>query len=150
MIPGSGRSPGEGNANLLQYSCLGNPKDRGAWWAMVHRVPNELDSAAEQQQQTTVTPLQCCVSFCGITTGVSSMYMHVPSPLNLPPAPYPYSALLGIMEPPAELPGLCSNIPSMLLSQVTPPSTSHCGHIPVLSICVSVPALQIGSSVLFF
>ena len=31
-IPGSGRSPGEGNGNPLQYSCLGNPMDRGAWW----------------------------------------------------------------------------------------------------------------------
>ena len=30
-IPGSGRAPGEGNGNPLQYSCLGNPKDRGAW-----------------------------------------------------------------------------------------------------------------------
>ena len=36
--PGWGRSPGEGNGNPLQYSCLKNPKDRGAWWAMVHRV----------------------------------------------------------------------------------------------------------------
>ena len=35
-IPGSGRSPGEGNGCQLQYSCLGNPKDRGAWWAIVH------------------------------------------------------------------------------------------------------------------
>ena len=34
-IPGSGRSPGEGNANPLQYSCLGNPMDRGAWRATV-------------------------------------------------------------------------------------------------------------------
>ena len=34
----SGRSTGEGNGNLLQYSCLENPMDRGAWWAMVHRV----------------------------------------------------------------------------------------------------------------
>jgi len=32
-IPGSGRSPGEGNGNPLQYSCLENPMDRGAWWA---------------------------------------------------------------------------------------------------------------------
>ena len=32
-IPGSGISPGEGNDNPLQYSCLGNPMDRGAWWA---------------------------------------------------------------------------------------------------------------------
>ena len=38
LIPGSGRSPGEGNGNSLQYSCLENPMDRGAWWATVHRV----------------------------------------------------------------------------------------------------------------
>ena len=37
-IPGSGRSPGEGNGNLLQYFCLENPMDRGAWWATVHGV----------------------------------------------------------------------------------------------------------------
>ena len=36
-IPGLGRSP-EGNGNPLQYSCLENPVDRGAWWATVHRV----------------------------------------------------------------------------------------------------------------
>ena len=41
-IPGSGRSPGEGNGNPLQYSCLENPMDRGAWWATVHGVA-ELD-----------------------------------------------------------------------------------------------------------
>ena len=37
-IPGSGRSPGEGNGNPLQYSCLENPMGRGAWWATVHGV----------------------------------------------------------------------------------------------------------------
>ena len=37
-IPESGRSPGGGNGNPLQYSCLENPMDRGAWWATVHRV----------------------------------------------------------------------------------------------------------------
>ena len=37
-IPGSGRSPGEGNVNCLQYCCLENPVDRGAWWATVHGV----------------------------------------------------------------------------------------------------------------
>ena len=36
--PGSGRSPGEGNGNSLQYSCLENPMGRGAWWATVHGV----------------------------------------------------------------------------------------------------------------
>ena len=37
-IPGSGRSPGEGNDNPLQYSCLENPMEGGAWWSTVHRV----------------------------------------------------------------------------------------------------------------
>ena len=37
-IPGSGRSPGEGNGNPLQYSCLENPTERGAWQARVHGV----------------------------------------------------------------------------------------------------------------
>ena len=37
-IPGSGRSSAEGNGNPLQYSCLGNPMDRGDWWATVHGV----------------------------------------------------------------------------------------------------------------
>ena len=38
LIPGSGRSLGEGNGNLLQYSCLDNPMGRGAWQATVHEV----------------------------------------------------------------------------------------------------------------
>ena len=38
LIPGSGRSPGEGNGNPLQCSCLENPMDGGAWWATVHGV----------------------------------------------------------------------------------------------------------------
>ena len=41
-IPGSGRSPGVGNGNTLQHSCLGNPMGRGAWWATVHGVANDL------------------------------------------------------------------------------------------------------------
>ena len=39
-IPGLGGSPGKGNDNPLQYSCLENSMDRGAWWAMVHGVAN--------------------------------------------------------------------------------------------------------------
>ena len=38
LIPVSGRSSGEGNGNPILYSCLGNPMDRGAWWATVHGV----------------------------------------------------------------------------------------------------------------
>ena len=41
-ISGSGRSPGEGNGNPLQYSCLENSMDEGAWWAAVHRVTKRL------------------------------------------------------------------------------------------------------------
>ena len=38
LIPGLGRSPGGGHGNPLQYSCLENPRDRGAWWGTVHRA----------------------------------------------------------------------------------------------------------------
>ena len=41
LIPGSGRCPRGGNGNPLQYSCLGNPMDRGAWWALVYGVSKE-------------------------------------------------------------------------------------------------------------
>ena len=43
-ISGSGRSLGEGNDNPLQYSCLGNPMDRVAWWAIVHGVAEESET----------------------------------------------------------------------------------------------------------
>ena len=38
-----GKIPGEGNGNPLQYSCQGNPMDRGAWWATIHRVTKKSD-----------------------------------------------------------------------------------------------------------
>ena len=44
LIPGSGRSLGGGHGNPLQYSCLENPMDRGAWWAIVHKVTKESDT----------------------------------------------------------------------------------------------------------
>ena len=46
LTPGWGRSPGRGHSNPLQYSCLENPMDRGAWWAIVHGVP-ESDIAEQ-------------------------------------------------------------------------------------------------------
>ena len=45
-IPGLERSPGEGNGNPLQHSCLGNPMDREAWQATVHGVTKELDTTS--------------------------------------------------------------------------------------------------------
>ena len=51
-IPGLGRSPGEGNGNPLQYSCLENPMDREAWQATVHGVPRVVhDSATKPSPQ---------------------------------------------------------------------------------------------------
>ena len=44
-ITGLGRTPGKGNGNSLQYSCLGNPMDRGAWQATVHGITKESDMA---------------------------------------------------------------------------------------------------------
>ena len=52
-IPGSGRSPGGGHGNPLQYSCLENSMDRGAWQAMVHRVNKELDMTEETKHACT-------------------------------------------------------------------------------------------------
>ena len=43
-IPGSGRSPGEGNGNPLHYSCVGNPMHRGPWKATVHGIAKESDT----------------------------------------------------------------------------------------------------------
>ena len=48
LIPGSGRYPGEGNKNTLQYSCLENPKDRGAWWATVHGLADSWTQLSDE------------------------------------------------------------------------------------------------------
>ena len=50
-IPGWGRSPGEGNGNLLQHSCLENPMDRGAWQATVHVVTRRHNSMTKQNKK---------------------------------------------------------------------------------------------------
>ena len=55
-IPGLGRSPGEGSGNPLQYPCLGNLMDRGAWWATVHGVAKGSDPT-----KTTMKNLWSCI-----------------------------------------------------------------------------------------
>ena len=52
LIPGWGRSPGEGKGSPLQYSCLENPRVRGAWWAAVHNI-TELDMTEATQHAYT-------------------------------------------------------------------------------------------------
>ena len=52
-IPGLGRYPGEGNGNPIQYSCLRNPMDRGAWWATVHGVARAGHDLETKRQQIT-------------------------------------------------------------------------------------------------
>ena len=64
-IPGLGRSPGEGNANPLQYSCLGTPMDRGAWQSIVHGVGHD------RATNTTAT----YVWIKGMEEGVGSLFL---------------------------------------------------------------------------
>ena len=63
-IPGLGRSPGEGNSNPLQYSCLENPKNWGAWWATVHGVTRVRYNLASKQQYQLSSVTQSCLTLC--------------------------------------------------------------------------------------
>ena len=60
LIPGLERLPGERHDNPLQYSCLGNPIDRGAWWATVHGIIKESDTA----EQLNISPLWYHIQYC--------------------------------------------------------------------------------------
>ena len=60
-IPGSGRCPGGGKGNPLQYSCLGNSIDRGAWWAKVHGVTKSLTQLSTHAHTHTHTHMNICV-----------------------------------------------------------------------------------------
>ena len=79
-VPGSRRSPGGGNGNPLQYSCLENGMDRGDWRATGHRVTK---GQTRLSARAYITALQCCVSFCCIMNGVI-VCIHI-SPLLEPP-----------------------------------------------------------------
>ena len=97
-IPGSGRSPGEGNGHPLQYSCLWNSMDRGAWWATVHGVTKELDTTERLRLEhlysqffaTTPTPklflmnLQSQWSVCGLCSQQQLVFTSMKPLLTLP------------------------------------------------------------------
>ena len=60
LIPRSRRSPGEGNGNAFQYSCLGNPMNREVWWATVHGVTKESDTSNSTTTTESRLGLQTC------------------------------------------------------------------------------------------
>ena len=62
LTPALGRSPREGNGNPLQYSYLGNPMDRGAWWATVHGVANNQTQVSDQAKHVVYSgkSFMCC------------------------------------------------------------------------------------------
>ena len=66
MIPGSGRSPREGNGSPLQYSCLENPLDRGAWWDVVHGVSKESDATERLNNKLLVAII------CGVCSSLTA------------------------------------------------------------------------------
>ena len=71
-VLGLGRSPGGGNGNPLQYSCLENPMDRGAWWATVHRVTlsrTSLKQLSMAAAGAAAKSLQSCPTLCNPTEG---------------------------------------------------------------------------------
>ena len=83
LIPGSGRSPEEGNGNPFQYSCLGNPVDRGAWWATDHGVAKESDTTSSLNNNHLERPSTSLV-LEGLYS-VSSVYLLL-RPQSLPPS----------------------------------------------------------------
>ena len=81
LIPGSGRSPGEGNVNPLQYSCLENSLDGGAWWATVHGVTKSWTQLSDFTffhfggLRSHMPPSQKKKNFPG-SSGVKTPYSH--------------------------------------------------------------------------
>ena len=76
LIPGSGRSPGERNDYPLQYSCLGNPMDRGTWRATVHGVARVRHDLATKQQ-TQKQKIVCKEQREDLTPGPCSLPYHI-------------------------------------------------------------------------
>ena len=71
LIPGSGRSPGEGNGNPLKYSCLENPMDRGAWQATVqqgHKEPDTTDTTSLACTEVVMSFYHKVLSFFSFST----------------------------------------------------------------------------------
>ena len=116
LVSGSGRSPGEGNGNPLQYSCLENSMDRVAWWATVHRVtksgtrlslivPAHISEEADLLiRSTLVGPCLCCPSYPILSSLELGYNIHkylVTTWLDCsppPPPPLPLLTRLQVLE----------------------------------------------------
>ena len=86
-IPGSGRSLGEGNGYPLQYTCLENLMDRGAWWATAHGGLKESDTIEQLSMHTRIAALQCCWFLpCN---NMNQLYVYI-YPLSLEPPSHPH------------------------------------------------------------
>ena len=112
-IPGSGRSSGEGKGNPLQYPCLENPMDRGAWWAIVHGVTKSRTQlsdfthfplsvqlfncvrlfatpwTAARQASLSITNSWSLLKFMSIESVMPSNHLILCHPLLLPPSIFP-------------------------------------------------------------
>ena len=71
-VVGLGRSLGEESGNPLQYSCLGNPIDRGAWWTTIHGVVKELDVTIIKQQQLYI--IHCMLCSVAVLIFITNVY----------------------------------------------------------------------------
>ena len=88
LIPESGRSPGEGNGNPLQYSCLENPMDREAWWATVHEVTEsdmtqQLNSNNKQKFLHTQKKSEVCQSLSCVQLLLAPQTIACQAPLSM-------------------------------------------------------------------
>ena len=87
LIPGSGRSPGVGNSNLLQYSCLENLMDRGAWQAAVHGVSKRRTRLSDWAHTSTIS--RSLLKFMSIELVMPSNHIILCLPLLLLPSIFP-------------------------------------------------------------
>ena len=93
-IPGSGRSLGEGNGYPLQYACLENSMDRGAWWDSVHGVGKESDTTEQLSLSLHIQPisLKARIKFCQVIKSSLPIYncLNLAIPIFLHPRHFPF------------------------------------------------------------
>ena len=126
LIPGLGRSPGEGNGNPLQYSCLENPMDGGAWWATVHGVTK----SRARRSNFTLTFISyfnfllednCCTRLCWFLPfiNMNQPQVHIgPLPLETPSHLPPHPSPLGCHRAVGWAPCVTEQIPTGDLSYI--------------------------------